>query len=217
MAARRRELMDDDHAGALERFDEELARELRAQGKCGRPRRGEGAGKLCRQPAGKGTEHPGEGACWLHGGRKKDGTDKRLKTGVYSSIGNLRVQTIVNELKAGEGRDLDGTNELVFARALLIDWTEQYELLRDAVIAWNETRDPVSRPATVPDIQHAGPILERISRMIYRIERASSDKFIPRGQFYRVMQAMGRAVDARVVDEAVKEQIKEDWLRIEVP
>jgi hypothetical protein len=209
--------MDDDHAAALERFDEELARRLRAEGKCGRPRRGEGKGKLCRQPAGKATEHPGEGACWLHGGRKKDGTDRRLKSGVYSSIQNLRVKEIVDQLKADQGRQLDATEELVFARALLIDWTENYELLREAVIAWNATRAPEDRPATVPDIQQAGPILERISRMIYRIERASSDKYIPRGQFYRVMQAMGRAVDARVVDEAVKEQIKDDWLRIEVP
>lgn len=206
-----------EHEVALERFDEQLARELRAQGKCGRARRGDGSGKLCRQPAGAGTEHLGQGACFLHGGRKKDGTDRRLTNGVYSMVTGLRVQEIADELQRTDQNPLDATKELHYARALLIDWMEHYEVLRDAVIAWNETRDQASRPGAVPDIQHVGPILERISRIIYRIERATSDKYIPRGQFYRVMQAMGRAVEARVVDEEVKKQIVEDWLRIEVP
>lgn len=209
--------MEDDHAKELARFDEELARELRAQGKCGRPRRGEGKGKLCRKPAGAGTEHTGQGACYLHGGRKANGLDRRLKTGMYSTVSNLRVNEIVEQLKAEGGSDLDATHELVLARALVIDWTERYSLLLEAIIAWNATRDPQTRPAAVPSIQDVGPLLERISRIIYRIERATSDKYIPRGQFYRVMQAMGRALDARVIDEDVKQQIVDDWLRIEVP
>jgi hypothetical protein len=35
---------------------------------CGARRRGQGKGKLCRRPAGWGTDHPGAGRCKLHGG-----------------------------------------------------------------------------------------------------------------------------------------------------
>jgi len=204
-----------EHDRELERFDEALRAELVAKGKCARTRR-DGSGKLCRNRAGKGTSHVGKGACFVHGGLAKDGTDKRLRSGIYSTVSDTRLQALLDELENVEN-PLDVIPELQLARAILIDWTEKYSELRDAVVAWNESRDPLDRPGRVPDITQLQPLLESISRIVYRIERAQSDKYIPRGQFYRVMMAMGRVVDARVHDENIRKQIVEDWLRIEVP
>jgi hypothetical protein len=203
-------MTEQDHEGALAAFDRKLYE--RPYPTCGRMRiRRTG---LCTLPAGWGTSHAGRGACKLHGGIKNRDTDRRLKHGLYSTVSDVRIQEIQEEIHAA-GNPLDVTQELTLARALLVDWTERYALLRDAILEWNESRLPEDRPARVPDIAELFPALESISRIVYRIERATSDKYIPRGTFYRIMLAMGRVVDARVHDEAVREQIRQDWLKIE--
>lgn len=208
--------MDPAQEKALQRFDTELQAELVANGKCGRPRRGDGAGKLCRNRAGKGTSHVGKGACYLHGGLKKDGTDRRVRHLRYSNVSDVAVAEIMAEL-ADDPNPLDVTPELQLARALLIDWTEKFGELKQGILAWNASRGKEERPAAVPDLTQLQPLLEAISRIVYRMQRAHSDKYIPRGKFYQVMMAMGRVIDSRVVDEELREQIKDDWLRIEIP
>jgi hypothetical protein len=202
----------DGHSTALAAFDRELYK--RPYPTCGRPRK-KGRG-LCTQPAGWRTVHVGKGACFLHGGIKHEDRDKRLRSGIYSTVSDVRLATIIAELET-LANPLDVVPELTLARAILVDWTERFTALREAVLAWNASRGGDERPGRVPDLQELTPLLEAISRIVFRIERATSDKYIPRGQFYRVMQAMGRAVNARVHDERVREQILEDWLRIEVP
>lgn len=207
--------MDAEHQRALERFDQELAAELRSTGKCGRPTRSRPG--LCRNRAGKGTPHVGKGACKYHGGlSKKEGGDRRVRTLRYSQVGDVSVAEILADL-AEDPNPLDVTPELQLVRALLIDWTEQYGALKEAILAWNASRGEEERPARVPELIHVTPLIEAISRVVYRIERAQSERYIPRGQFYRVMMAMGRVVDSRVPSAELREQIKDDWLRIELP
>lgn len=205
-----------DHEAELAAFDEELQRELIEQGKCGRPRRGDGKGQLCRNRAGKRTAHLGKGPCYLHGGIPKDKVDRRIKHGRYSTISDVRLQQILEELE-DDPNPLDVIPEIQLARALLIDWTERFGEIKAAILAWNASTGNGERPAQVPDLTQLQPLLEAVSRIIYRYEKAQSDKYIPRGQLYRLMMAMGRVIDARVADPAVREQIREDWLRLEIP
>ena len=179
------------------------------------PRGWDGSGELCRNRAGKGTIHLGKGACYFHGGQKT-AADRRVKHGRYSTVSDVRLRELIEEL-AEDPNPLDVIPELALARANLIDWTERFSELKTAILAWHEDREGTARPDREPRIQELQPLLEAISRIVYRIERAQSDKYIPRGQFYRVMMAMGRVIDSRVRDDALREQIKEDWLRIEVP
>jgi len=205
-----------EHEEALERFDKELQRQLQADGRCGRARRGDGSGMLCRQRAGMGTEHLGTGACKYHGGLSAKKVDGRLKSGRWSMVSTRRLGEVIEELK-DDPNPLDMVPDLTLARALLKDWIERYEEQLEALLAWNEAKEDTERPARLPDLHEARPLLEGLSRMAYRIERAQSDKYIPRGQFYRVMMAMGRVIDSRVMDDDLRELIKEDWLRIEIP
>lgn len=174
------------------------------------------AGTHCAQKAGWGTDHLGTGRCKLHGGLKKGGGDRRLKSGRWSLATSNRLAEYIEDFE-DESDPLNIVPELNLTRALVKDWLERYDELVEAILHWNETRAPEDRPARVPDIQEARPLIESISRIAYRIERATSDKYIPRGTFFRIMTAMGRVVESRVPDEALKEKIKDDWLRIEVP
>lgn len=201
------------HEAELEAFDQELQGRLIAEGKCARQRK---SGGLCRNRAGKGTPHVGRGACYLHGGISKKKVDRRLKHGRYSTVSDVRLQEILEELE-DDPNPLDVIPEIQLARALLIDWTERFGELKAAILAWNASTGNGERPAQVPDLTQLQPLLEAVSRIIYRYEKAQSDKYIPRGQLYRLMMAMGRVIDARVADPAVREQIREDWLRLEIP
>lgn len=163
----------------------------------------------CRNYAGKGTDHVGRGRCKYHGGATP------IKHGRYSTVSDQRLSELMDELE-DDPVPLDVSRELILARALIHDWLERYTKLREQLEAWNESRRDEDRPARIPDVQEVGPLLERVSRMVYRVERAQSDQYIPRGKLLRLMQAMGRAVDARVPEELAK-AIHEDWMRIELP
>lgn len=203
-----------DHDEELARFDNELQRGLIEEGKCGRPKRASEG--FCRNRAGKRTPHLGRGPCYLHGGISKNKVDRRLKHGRYSTVSDVRLREILQELE-DDPNPLDVIPELQLARANLIDWTERFSELKTAILNWNASRGEDERPVQVPDLLQMQPLLEAISRIVYRIERAQSDKYIPRGQLYRLMMAMGRVIDSRVQDERVREQIKDDWLRLEIP
>lgn len=195
------------HDSALAAFDAKLSHPT-----CGRTSKQ--TGNPCRNRAGKGTIHLGRGACMFHGGIRSAERDKRLKSGMYSQVKNVRVAEIHAELSELDGK-LDVTQDLTLARAVLIDWVERHSDLVDAILAWNASRRDEDRPTKIPDVGQVIASVEAISRIVYRIEKASSDKFIPRGTFYRVMMAMGRSVDSRVHDEVTRELIRQDWLRIE--
>ena len=167
------------------------------------------SGGSCRNKAGKGTDHVGKGRCKFHGGATP------MKHGIYSTVADQRVKELMDELDENP-MPLDVTRELNLTRALLARWLERYDDLTDVLIAWNASRGETERPVDVPSIFEARAFLESISRIAYRIERATSDKYIPRGKLLALMQAMGRAVDARVPED-VAELIHEDWLRIELP
>lgn len=177
--------------------------------RCGAKNR---SGQPCGQKAGWGTDHVGKGRCKLHGGLTP------VKHGRYSTVSDKRLGRLLEEIKAQERNPLDVTEELTLMRALVKDWLERYTQLRDALLAWhaNQSADGFAPPNRIPDVQEVRPLLETISRMVQRIEKAQSDKYIPRGQFYRIMMAMGSVVDARVLDDELKRQIREDWLKIEL-
>lgn len=195
------------HERELAAFDAQLS-----YPRCGRTSKQ--TGQPCKNKAGKGTVHEGRGACMFHGGIRNAERDKRLKSGVWSMVADVRVAEIQKELEE-LGNPLDVTKDLTLARAVMIAWAERHAKLTEAILAWNETRRDEERPAKVPDLAEVIPAIEALSRIVYRIERSSSDKFIPRGTFYRVMMAMGRVIEFRVQDENLRELIRQDWLKIE--
>jgi len=81
--------------------------------KCGAKTR---SGKPCGYPAGYKTDHPGEGKCYLHGGRTP------IKHGRYSKIsGNLGDKIAEH---ANNPNPLDLLPELATLRALFERWIE---------------------------------------------------------------------------------------------
>lgn len=146
----------------------------------------------CGSRAGKGTSHAGVGRCTHHGGLKRSG-DRRVTTGRESKV----KTTTLAQLIAAESARVDPLNlgeELAILRAL------RKRFMADA-------GDNVDHNA-------AQQLLDAAGRMVERIERIRSQNAISRPELNRVLHECWRSVDARLLDEAVKAAIREDWLRV---
>lgn len=94
------------------------------------------SGKLCKNPAGHGTDHPGEGRCRRHGGvTQVKGT--RFETGRYS---DLRVRPRLKELIDKYAKEVDTSDlshEITLLRALVQDYVERYDEMSAALLGWH--------------------------------------------------------------------------------
>lgn len=99
-----------------------------------------GSGHPCKNPAGHGTDHPGEGRCKFHGGvGQVKGT--RFEVGRY---GDLKARPRLRELIAKFQADAspnDLLHEITMLRALVQDYVERYDEMSEAVLAWHASFD----------------------------------------------------------------------------
>lgn len=138
--------MDDAHSQGGETIPMDDAHPLRQPGRQGTTRKERerlpvcgaktSSGKRCQNPAGKGTNHPGEGRCKFHGGATQiKGT--RFEVGRY---GDLRARPRLKELIEKYSREVDTSDlshEITLLRALVHDYVERYDDMSDALLAWH--------------------------------------------------------------------------------
>lgn len=83
------------------------------------------SGGNCKQPAGWGTDHVGEGKCKLHGGSSLKGIESpRYETGRYSKYVPAKLQTYIADLD--QYNILELADELQTQRALIADYLSRY-------------------------------------------------------------------------------------------
>lgn len=91
------------------------------------------SGKPCQHPAGRRTDHPGAGRCWLHGGVGQ----VNLPGSRYDDLkARPRLKELVAQY-AAEPDPLDLTRELILLRALVQDYVERYDDITASLIAWH--------------------------------------------------------------------------------
>lgn len=96
--------------------------------RCGAKNR---SGKPCQIPAGRGTSHPGEGRCKLHGGVGQK------PSGRYAEINaSPRLKELI-ELHAAEQNPGDLLPELTLLRALCVSYIERHDQVTSALLAWH--------------------------------------------------------------------------------
>lgn len=148
---------------------------------------GEWAGDgYCRQTAGWGTDHTGEGRCKLHGGANP------TRHGLYSKTKRERLGDRIREAARRE-EPLDLLEELAVVRALLADY-----------LASRKEPDP-------GDVTR---IAAEISKIVKRIEDIRAQDAISLPDLERLMFELGRVVRAEVEDEETVRTIRERWKEI---
>ena len=147
--------------------------------KCGRPRR-RGAGP-CTQAAGWGTDHPGEGACKLHGGCTP------IKHGRYSNVARAKLGSTLAQIEA-DPDPLDLMPELHLLRGLAQHHLETYGAT------------PVG-----------ADLLERVIRAVDAIQKHKAKSAITLETLNRVVEQIGVTVARHVKDPKVLAAIERDW------
>lgn len=87
-------------------------------------------GPYCRQPAGKRTEHLGEGRCWLHGG------SPRITHGKYSRLKRTDLADAIAEQEENPAI-YDTTGEIAGLRAIIIDYINRYDDITQMLEHWH--------------------------------------------------------------------------------
>ncbi len=168
------------------------------------------AGTPCKYPAGRGTNHVGEGRCKHHGGSSPS------KSGRYSKIKREGIKTLIEQYEA-DPDPLSLLPELAATRALFQDYIERYDEWMVAFLDWHASwgdEDGTPKPRKVMDLADAYKLLSEVSKIVARIEKVKSDNHVTRADLCRIMQEMGRTVDRYVDDNSTKEKIRDDWLSI---
>lgn len=86
---------------------------------------------VCQNPAGKGTDHPGEGRCKYHGGGAQKASPAYLE---------VNASPRLKELIDGYSTDADLLNlsrDLARMRAIVHDYIERHDQITAALIAWH--------------------------------------------------------------------------------
>jgi len=96
-------------------------------------------GSACAQVAGARTDHPGQGKCWLHGGKTP------IKHGRYSTIKRDRIRDLIAQHEA-DPDPLNVLPEIAALRALFQEFVERYDEHTEALLAWHASFQLTRRP-----------------------------------------------------------------------
>lgn len=160
-----------------------------AHAHCGAKTRG---GGTCKHSAGKRTDHPGEGRCWLHGGANP------IKHGRYSTIKRPRLAELIATFE-GDPDPLNILPEVTLLRALITDYVERYDEFTTALVAWHESyinkhATPNPKPTQVIDILSAAKFIGQIGSLVERIEKQKAEGTVSLEAVNRYVETLGMEV-----------------------
>lgn len=119
----------------------------------------------CTRPAGAGTDHPGEGRCWTHGGKTP------IKHGLHSLYSRTKLGPLIERVRADRG-DADPH-----------DLRSEVELVRAGLLHLIESARGGLIPAAL-----AADLAEKTSRIAERDHRIKTSKAITLETLVHVVQ-----------------------------
>ncbi len=146
-------------------------------------------GMPCSKAAGWRTEHPGQGKCYLHGGRTP------IKHGRYSMVERPRLREILDSLAEANDNPFDMLPEVLLLRALIIDYVERHDDLMDALLdwhaSWREDGVGAGKPRQLPDIIAVGKLIADVSSVVDRILKHQQKGSITLEALDRYLEQLG--------------------------
>jgi len=192
----------------------------------------------CKQPKGYRTDHLGEGACYLHGG--KSGV---IKTGLHSKY-MKPLDSLIAECAAKSDMELlDLRPKLAVIEALYTALVGRYDQDRRLLELFAETVSPefeailtgtteqvgtavtklrqkyaqggVTRPNVMLDVTGIVQLVEVFGRMVERIKRIENRNSIAKRSVERMMRQVAEVVMEATKDHPeVRTEILKGWARI---
>jgi hypothetical protein len=148
--------------------------------------------KYCHSRAGWGTSHVGFGRCRIHDA----GGDARVKTGLHRRYQfKTKKRTERLDHHAADPSPLDLSAELALARTLLEEWLER------------KGTDPADGVT----------IVDRVTRIVERIEGINAKNQITYGQLKRFLWMTKQILELHIADAELRKKIFADLVALSVP
>ena len=148
------------------------------------------AGRPCKNKAGYKTDHVGQGRCHLHGGLNP------IKHGRYSRIKRSRIRELIDEYR-NDPQPLDLLEEVLLLRALLTDYVER-----------------TANGDQELDITAAAGLVDKVGRMVERIEKIKAERSITLETLDRVLEQLGVELVNALREEVADEDARAAILRV---
>lgn len=195
----------------------------------------------CRNPAGAGTDHVGEGRCKFHGG------NAAVKHGRYSKIKRPQIKTLLQDFE-DDPEPLNLLPEVQLLRALLTDYIDRHGDLTEALLAWRgsygkvfqqkyrewyaevmelaesgappeelpEPPDPMDfagRPSNggAADITSVARLVDQVGSMVDRIEKHKTSSTFTLSTLSHLLEQVGIELV-----QTVQEEVKDEALRARI-
>ena len=153
------------------------------------------------------------GRCRMHGGTG----GRPIEHGRYSKkVTRPRIAELLRHF-AEDPEPLNLLQEVHLLRSLVLDYIERYDEFTDALVAWNESfkgerENP--KPVRVLDVADAAGLVDRVGRMVERIEKIRAENAVSQRDLVRVLEEYARVVKLHVEDEKALGRISRDWASI---
>ena len=184
---------------------------------------GPGTNRLCARKKGEGTDHPGSGRCYLHGGNTP------IKTGLKSKVDRPSIKAIRTriEQEIADGADpFDLVPEATTVRSLSAYFEDNFEDIMAALIAWNTMEDVEAkveerraRLQHIPSYHDLSKLVETTSRIVERAHKVTANRMYSPETFASTYSSMA-VVLAQVCERHdrmdIAEEVKKLWGRIQV-
>ena len=150
------------------------------------------SGGTCGNTAGKKTDHPGLGRCWLHGGATP------IKSGRYSTIKRAQLRQRLDEF-LNDPDPLDLLPEVALLRAFLADVIERWDDIYGpdgALLAWHESfldpeKNPHPKPRQLPDFSSLITVVDKVGVMVDRIQKHQQEGSVSLVTLNRIVEQLG--------------------------
>lgn len=109
---------------------------------------------------------------------------------------------------------MDLTPEAQLLRALILDYVENYDQIKEALVEWWAAKQEgtnLPMPAKLPDLFEVQKLVESVGKLISRAHIISQTGTVSLAVFRRAVELMGAAVATYVEDPETLKKIETAW------
>jgi hypothetical protein len=146
--------------------------------------------------------------------RRRPEIDLRVTTGRYASIQRYSLRERLNGINNAEKDVMDLAPEVQLLRALVVDYVEDYDRIKQALLAWHaELADGKAGrpPERLPDLMDVQKLIDSVGKLTSRMHAINQTGMISMTVFRRAVELMGLAVSTYVSDPATLSKIQAAW------
>ena len=148
----------------------------------------------CEKPAGWRTDHPGQGRCYFHGGATP------IKHGRYSTIQSEHLREKLERFQK-DPDPLKLEPEVALLRAHLEDIIDLWY----SIYGPDAAEDKQDKPRYLPDSSDISSLVDRVGKMVERIQKFRAEQSISVATLNRVCEQMGVELVAAVREVKLEE------------